>query len=293
MKFLDKQIIPLSHRINKSQINEGFSLVEVLIVVGILSITALMTTSLFAAQQKNMQVLNEKFQIQNLNANVLTVHKNQSACVANLTTGVAPVDLSAATTTVATPNTINLNALHYGQTATTPVVAKVGESLPGLLAGQMVVESIRIKNIMQTGNPGEYKGQLVVNFAPETTIGSPKPPSIDQIFTIGASPVNAAVVAGCGPATVTTGNCGPIGVKAGGLCGMAFGDIPCNYSGDPPIFGLPNCSLLGSGVTHLSSGFPTQVIGPIPNCQVTCLNGIWAPYSGGGGGGDGGDGDGN
>ena len=165
----------------------GFSLIEVLMAVVILGIITLALTSLFESQQHQMQALDQKFEVQNLRNAVMGMLQNRTTCVANLTNSVASFDISDATLTTPSVNSINVDELHVGPTLTSQLIAKRGLSLPGKPAGTMVVASIVLGEIYATGGTNEYKGTWKIDIAPDTMIRALKPVKIDQIITINGS----------------------------------------------------------------------------------------------------------
>ncbi len=183
---------------NSASLNKnGFSIIEILVALGIMSVIATGMATTFSQQQQEVRALGEKFDTQSLSHSVLTMIQSPASCRANFIYGVVPTDISDATTSSPSAHSIDIPELHVGLTPTTALIAKTGQSLPGKPVGRMVVLSIKIKDITKTGVLNEYKGSLTIEFDPTSLARSLRPVSIDQIFTI-ITPDNAAIVNNCG-----------------------------------------------------------------------------------------------
>lgn len=175
----------------------GFSLIEILVAVGIMGFVTLTMASMFSNQQLEMKALQEKFDSRGLQSTLLTVMQNPSTCQANLATWAAVTDISSAVGATKSVNNIPITELHSGNTAISPIIAKVGDPLPGRNPGQMIVSAIQIQDIFSTGNLNEYQGRLTVTFAAASMVRPLRDIWVDQIFTI-TPPATAAVISGCG-----------------------------------------------------------------------------------------------
>lgn len=172
-------------------------MIEVLVVIGLASLLSLVFANTINNIHKEQRGIDEKFEVSSLKNIIASVLSSNATCIAQLRNGAPPMDLTDATTTTVSATAINYTELRAGPLATSPLIVRVGDSLPGRTAGQMVVSSIQFLNINSTGNLNEFKGQLVVSIDPRTTVRGLKPLTFDQVFTVNP-PLNAATFLACG-----------------------------------------------------------------------------------------------
>ncbi len=159
----------------------GSSLLEVIIVVGIMGIISMAMASMIVAQQTEMKALYQKSEAVELKTHVVTTFLRASVCTWQLAGKV--VDLSTTTTAVKSPTVIDFGAtpLYEGLDASSSIIARAGALLPFSLNGIMV-SSIRFKDILATGVPNQYKGTFEIQFLGSSLVRSMKPIQIQQTF---------------------------------------------------------------------------------------------------------------
>jgi hypothetical protein len=176
----------------------GFSIFEVLIAIAMLSVMAIGMATLASNMSKEQAAMTEKFGLLETQNDLLTVFSDPSLCLNQINIG--PVDL-----TIASPK-IPLSQILMGKTPTSPLLAQVGKPLPGFPSGKMEVSQIQLTNILPTGMPNAYVGDLIVAIDPATMIHSKKPAKVRLAFTVLPSPsLSNAIVTNCGFSNVGVG----------------------------------------------------------------------------------------
>lgn len=169
------------------------SLVEVLVSLGITVILMSATASMFVTQQRENRALNQKLEMVELKNQIMQAFQSSSTCTWQLqgktfnTTGV--------TSTTPSTTSIDLVELRYGPNSSSLLLAKTNTLLPGSQSN-LKVASIRLNNILATGNPDEYKGLIEIAFT-DTSLARPmKPTIVPQIIQATGSPT--ATITACG-----------------------------------------------------------------------------------------------
>lgn len=204
-----------------------------------MSIMAFVMASMFSQMSKQQKSVSEMLSLSETKVFLLSSFSNTSTCAAQLSAA-ATQDIHDANTYTASTSEFDYSVLKAGALATSPVIAKVGQSLNGI-PSQMIVSSIKLGNIMQTGgpDPNEYKGVLKITLDPNTTVRSYRPVTYSTTFTI-ASPSTSATIVGCGAS-------GPV-IPPGTICGWAISG--CGYSGSAKCLGVdPACGACPAGYT--------------------------------------------
>ncbi|NJL23893.1 MAG: type II secretion system protein [Calothrix sp. SM1_5_4] len=196
--------------VKEAYLERGGSLIEVLVMLGVIGVVALAMMNLLQAQHQQIRVLSQKQEIIDFKNLVLQNALRPEVCSWQLKSTGATLDLSAATSeTHPSASVINLPALYQGVDVNSAKLAEVGNTLPGSLTG-MVVQSIQFKGVYATGNPNEYRGFLEVVFEPASLAMIHKPVRVSQIVRVmPGDPINAKRVETClghglGAATVTS-----------------------------------------------------------------------------------------
>jgi hypothetical protein len=183
-------------RVSRLQTNTGFSTIEVLVGVGLLTLVALGVAESLSHMHGQLRGISQKQEIVELKNLITQQLAKPGVCTWQLKDQV--IDVSMATTEASpSPSTLNLSEIHMGQDATSPVLVKSGLVIPESQSG-LKVASILFRNIYATGNPNEYKGIFQVNFDSSSLSVPVKPLQIQQVFlTQAADPVNAKKIQSC------------------------------------------------------------------------------------------------
>ncbi len=176
----------MPRRIKASEL--GFSLVEVLIVVGLLSVIGMGIASMVSDMSSAQVALQEKFATIEAGNGLSRAFADPAICSFQLQQGTGPYDVSVPNATISYPE------IRLGSSPTSPIIAKTGDPLPGYPANKMVVQSITLKNIALIGG-SNYSGDLEVIIDP-TTIKKPlKPFGVRNLLFFATLPTT---IEGCG-----------------------------------------------------------------------------------------------
>lgn len=150
-----------------NHVKGGFTLVEVMIALGILSIIGLGVTQLILAQFKMVRTIAQRQEIVSFTNLIVQQFSKPTVCgwqmlgrkiVAN------PIPTQAA------PSSTKLvfTELRQGENATSAILAKVGENLPGsslgLLVNSISFSEIYASSVPAGGNANDYVGMLEIGF---------------------------------------------------------------------------------------------------------------------------------
>jgi type II secretory pathway pseudopilin PulG len=158
-------------------------LIELMIAVSILSILIYGFLSMFDVQYRQMKGLNQRIETTELRSLALQSFTKSDVCTWQLQG--QSVDLSAVTTTTPSPTVLTLPALHMGPPGS-PILAQQNAILPGTQS-DIWVSTIQFKDIYSTGNPGEYVGNLQINFDPTHLVIALKPVVVRRIVSVDTS----------------------------------------------------------------------------------------------------------
>ena len=196
----------------KSSFENGFSLISTLIatlIMGIL-ISTMLTT--FSWQNKELQFIKEQLLSASLKFFMIQTMKNLENCTCHFKQDPTLRDaksehlgpFSIDETAGATISPINLGSFRSGCDFTSPdnVVVAAGEPLKG--GANLVVDSVKVKEITPTGTPHEYQGSIQVAYQSRSWTRAMKPVSVDVIMSVDGSSgtPQARPIVGCGGVTL-------------------------------------------------------------------------------------------
>lgn len=183
----------MSHFKNKK--SKGFSLIQIVVSLGLMSIIALVMAEIFRQQQKSLQYLTQKYDILNLQNSLNSLFiASSSVCSSQLNgqtfsttgmTGAAP-----SPTVISFPS----NEIRAGVGSSSYLLAKAGAPLPGSF---VAVETIQVNNILDTGVTGRYVANLVIHFDRNSLVQPMKPLNLNLLLYATVSGTTATVV-NCG-----------------------------------------------------------------------------------------------
>lgn len=189
----------------------GSSLVEILVVLGIVSIVSAAGTSMLLSQQNEIRAIHQRAEVVELKNLLMTIFMNPQNCTWQVKDRI--VDISSASASSPSPTVLSLSTLHFGANSSAPLLAKKEQRLPSSLHG-LVVESILLKDFIPTGNPDEVVGSLEISFTANSR--AYKPVVLKQLLTLNGSdlPSSKRIVA-CGSSVTGTIEIVPATVASG------------------------------------------------------------------------------
>lgn len=195
----------MSHPL-KNQI--GISLVELLLVVGLMGFVALGMSSLFFNLQKESRSLKEKLATLELEKDLLNTISGDQLCSFTLTssTVIHPVinPQSFNSTTLPATN-LQLSRIPLTIVPGAPNLIQVGQPVAPDVPS-LTVETIQLTNFLPTGSPTAYMASLEVRFNGANLVRGLRP--ISTILTLQTTAPDGAgnvTVTGCGSASSGTG----------------------------------------------------------------------------------------
>lgn len=196
-------------------------MIEALVVLGILGIISYTMTTTVANMAKEQRALQEKFSLLELKQEILAAIGDSTICTSFLNKTHPILNLNLSNPNQISPTVISYSDLRMGNLPNSPMIAVKGQPLPGYPPKQMVVEDIQFKNIVFTGIPNSFMGDLVVSFLPESMTRSLKPVVARVTFTVKPMPTLAtSEILNCTTATQS---------PPGTLCGSS------TFLGGPPL----------------------------------------------------------
>lgn len=151
--------------------NKGFTLVEILISVGIMAIVSLAISQLFISQMKQNKQINQKLEATDLNNLLLQVFQTQSLCDLNFKN--KKIDIS-------NPNSIPDINIAQISSGLGQYIAKQNTPLSSS-QNELFVDKINLTNLKQAGGQ-YYQGTLKIDLKVGSGYMSPKPIFINQLF---------------------------------------------------------------------------------------------------------------
>ncbi len=193
--------------------SDGFSLIELLVVLSILGIMSMALATLLSNQSKQQTIVMQKSEIIDLKQTIQNSMSNllNCACLMNPTNNKSneyPLSFDS----TALPASIQLKYLYSACDATTKKptfpLAQENTFLPGTQT-HLKISKILLSNIQKTGGINEFQGDFEVQFDASSTAGVRRPLTVTQRF-IAEGPANAMTVKSCnisGSTMIATGGC--------------------------------------------------------------------------------------
>lgn len=176
---------------------QGFSLIEVLIAVGMLGILSMAFISFISTQQKETARLALKLSLQDVESDIRTAVSDPAKCLFNFGAGALSFNATTVPAAPAAPLNsllITLPLIRAGDAPTSRLIVQDGAPVP--VAPTAVVDEIYVSNWVQD-SPDLYNADVFVRFTPETGPIAPLRVANVKFQTNPASPLGAKVVTGC------------------------------------------------------------------------------------------------
>jgi len=187
--------------------NNGFSLIEVVFSVGLISISMLALSSLISTSLKENKAIEQKVAMLDTQNQIISLISQKNECSRIL--GVASTAINVSTPSDISVATLNLDEIKVSHSAANYIVSK-DKPLPGFNNNELKVKNVTLKNLIQLDGANHFSGDLEIDFFNDTLVRSYKPIVIKNInFKVKPSPDLAnAVIDGCeAPESVPSGIC--------------------------------------------------------------------------------------
>lgn len=179
-------------KLSKYRIKNGFSIIEVLVTVGIMSIIMAGFSSMLIHQNRENKALKENFASLDLHKTLLSVLSYGPMCSYLLNN---PTVLTFNTASL--PQTLTPSLPIYASlpiTTSSIPVAKIGETASSF-SESMIVKSISLKVL--SGSDKTYLAKWVIGFDEDKSVRAHKPVEITTILTVDNSSPTAAKIVDC------------------------------------------------------------------------------------------------
>lgn len=220
------------------------------------------TMTLADMQTKQVRAIAQKQDVAELRNLLLQAASNLNACTWLLKN--QTIDVSTATTpTNPSPTVVPLpdNTFYAGPSASSAILAKVGQPISGGSNNGVIVNSVGFKGIYATGNPNEFIGTFEIGFDPNSLVVGLKPLQVRQIIrTVAGDPPNATRIDSCAPnsAAGTTILCS----KSVGQTVPVDPNLPAAAAGGYSVtFTAAQCEGILPGPNHIGVLVRTEVCG--------------------------------
>jgi prepilin-type N-terminal cleavage/methylation domain-containing protein len=163
----------------------GMSLIEIIVGLAILGFISSGLLTIVMNQQKHLHHINQKQEVAELKAYLLSTFTNSDSCTCSLrpTNTALPGPLFFDSTVVDGSQSMTIPKIVEGCAVGAKSLAGAGELVPGTQT-QLRVQDIQLIKIQPGGNPLEWFGYLQITFDPTSTPLSLKPLQVKQRFTI-------------------------------------------------------------------------------------------------------------
>jgi prepilin-type N-terminal cleavage/methylation domain-containing protein len=176
--------------------NKGFSLIEIMIGIGIMTIVITANLMMFSNLDRQNQVLAEKVAVSDLKRQMVAILGNGTICSTELASNVfnpsGPYVINA--DSLATQE-INLDRIHSGTTATAPALIEK-DQLASTMSQRLLVDKIKFRNFTATDRPENFFADLEVSFKGGAMSLAPVVMKM-YIETDPADPSSARKITGC------------------------------------------------------------------------------------------------
>lgn len=182
--------------------DRGFSLIEVIIAIGLMGLVATTSATLMVDQNRQIKSISGKIATNDTKNSLIAVMQNPAVCAANLDTAIDP--LLVFDSTVADPS-INFTRIRSGIDVASPPVIEVGQDIN--VNSGVTVASISLRNLTDIG-ANRWSGVWVVTLNTPTGSTPLRPITLNvQQFDVDvASPANAKRLTGCYAVSGATGS---------------------------------------------------------------------------------------
>ena len=175
--------------------NRGFSIIEVLFVVGFIAFISMALAAVISNQNKEMKSIYQKSEALELKSTLLQALEVDDVCNWQFRDKV--VNTSGVTATQKSSSVLNFGRLYMGPSSTSAVLVQEGQALPGTQTA-LEIASVTFEDIVATGIPNEYKGLVTVTFANSSLVRSMKPVRVQKIIkVVGSDPAGAKRIETC------------------------------------------------------------------------------------------------
>lgn len=170
----------------------GFSLVEALIALGVLSIGALNFAQLVKEQQKEIKAMSESLSAIEVRTALTQVLTKNQTCLFNLTSP-SPRTFNANLVSVDNPQHIMLNKILTHATAQAPAIVELNKAIPS--SHGLVVDEIKLSIIGQSGTT--FNAEWVIGFDRKRAVRAMKKIKIPVIVHANLTNPSAATISSC------------------------------------------------------------------------------------------------
>lgn len=251
------------------------SLVEILAVMGIMSVMMAGMISYMSFQQREATALKETLAKLDVEKLLIAALADGTICSAELSNSVlnpsAPYAINASNPATLAAITINLNGIHASAAAGSPFLVQSGVA-PSPMTNTLLVDAITLGNLQSTGVADQYLANLSISFN-GNLVRSVKPVIMKKTITTNpADPITAKRITGClgtapSPAPVsglmTRSNINSL--LAGKTASGTY-----HYGGNcTGMIYVPSSNYTGQFVFNSSGSNATKTVGGIPrSCTV-------------------------
>lgn len=179
----------------------GFSLLELIIVVGIMGIVSMSFLTMMQNQMRATTAISEKLTQIDLKNRLTATLLDGSVCNAEVTVSALNPNVPyTINTSNLSANLLQLPMIHVNSSLTAPALITVGRSY---LDPRMVIKTIAIRNFVDAGIALKYLADLDVEFEPTSLVVPLKPLTSKVVITIDAS----KKVVSCATSGTASGTC--------------------------------------------------------------------------------------
>ncbi len=175
--------------------NLGFTIIEVLVAMGLLGIVAFIFGDIMYTQQREIRFMNQKGEAFELQTLIREALKSKAVCSWQLAHRV--INVVGTTINNPSPTTLTIGTLYMGLNNASGVLAQAGFPVPQTSTG-LIVQTVQFTKIFATGIPDVYKGTFVINFAPTSVVRSMRPVEVQKFIVLyPGGPLSAKLIKEC------------------------------------------------------------------------------------------------
>lgn len=177
--------------VSRANLGAGFSLVEVLIAIGVMAIFAMGFASYISYMSKELRYTSQKMESMETRSSLGRLLSDLPTCSCQLSLHASPFD------TTATNPTLAVAQIQTGCDPSSPVFIRAGEMIANS-GTQLAISALQIQEIESMGVSDRYRGRLVAAFDPNSLVRGMRPIDLEIHFsTDPASPATAKTITTC------------------------------------------------------------------------------------------------